>query len=365
MILLPEFSNNFIIATTVGFSVTFIISAIIVMSERLHGKFTFDLQYGVQKTHIKPTPRVGGIAIITSIFIVCPIIDIQHMPVFKIICLGSLPVFCVGLLEDITKKISVKTRFLAALLSGFLFIYISGYSITDAGISFLNLALAIPIFSILFTLFCISGLINSFNLIDGFNGLSSGTAIILLLAFACISNQVGDITLTNISLLLAISIIGFFAFNFPLGKLFLGDGGAYLLGYIIAALVILLPVRNHEVSPWISLLIVIYPTTETLASILRRKFSKNKVISAPDRNHLHHLLSKNIVEPMYKFAGYSKGKNSLTALISLTMPMSTLLWAIFFEANIVNASIYITSFVISYSILYCLLLKFSSKPDFL
>ena len=363
MMLLPEFSNNFIIATTVGFSVTFIISAIIIMSERLHGKFTFDLQYGVQKTHIKPTPRVGGIAIVTSIFIVCPIIDMQHMPVYNVIFLGSLPVFFVGLLEDITKKISIKTRFLAALLSGFLFIYISGYSITDVGISFLNLALAIPIFSILFTLFCISGLINSFNLIDGFNGLSSGTAIILLLAFACISNQVGDIILTNISLLLAISIFGFFVFNFPLGKIFLGDGGAYLLGYIIAVLVIILPMRNHEVSPWISLVIIIYPITETLASILRRILSKNTEISTADRNHLHHMLLKNIVEPIYRFAGYSKGKNSLTALMSLTMPMSTLLWAIFFKANTVNASIYITFFVISYSISYCLLLKFSNKPN--
>ncbi len=90
-------------------------------------------------------------------------------------------------------------------------------------------------------------------------------------------------------------IAGFFIWNYPFGKIFLGDGGAYFIGFTIAVLSVML-VKNHpQVSPWFPLLAVIYPAFETVFSIIRRKFHKKHHIDSPDSHHLHQLIYKRVV----------------------------------------------------------------------
>ncbi|MBZ4644097.1 MAG: undecaprenyl-phosphate alpha-N-acetylglucosaminyltransferase [Deferribacteraceae bacterium] len=90
-------------------------------------------------------------------------------------------------------------------------------------------------------------------------------------------------------------IAGFFIWNYPFGKIFLGDGGAYFIGFTIAVLSVML-VKNHpQVSPWFPLLVVIYPVFETVFSIIRRKFYKKYRIDSPDSHHLHQLIYKRVV----------------------------------------------------------------------
>jgi len=83
--------------------------------------------------------------------------------------------------------------------------------------------------------------------------------------------------------------------NFPFGKLFLGDGGAYLLGFLVAWLAVMLAHRNPDVSPWAPLLACAYPIFETLFTIVRRLWARTHP-GQPDSEHLHSLVAVAITE---------------------------------------------------------------------
>jgi len=209
--------------------------------------------------------------------------------------LTALPVFAAGLLEDFTKKIGVKIRLLAGLLSGTLLLYF--FQITSIRLDvwgldllFMNVWLAS-----LFLVVACSGLSNAFNLIDGFNGLASMVAIMTTIAIAFVAFKVSDITLVYLALILLGSIAGFFIWNYPKGLIFLGDGGAYLIGFVIAALSILLVQRNPSVSPWFALLVNAYPIFETLFTIWRRTVHQGRNPGLPDGVHFHSLIYRRVM----------------------------------------------------------------------
>jgi UDP-N-acetylmuramyl pentapeptide phosphotransferase/UDP-N-acetylglucosamine-1-phosphate transferase len=91
------------------------------------------------------------------------------------------------------------------------------------------------------------------------------------------------------------AILGFFVWNYPRGLIFLGDGGAYLIGFWIAALSVLLIVRHPSISPWFALLINAYPILETLFTIYRRKIHQGKNPGLPDGIHFHTLIYRRIL----------------------------------------------------------------------
>jgi UDP-N-acetylmuramyl pentapeptide phosphotransferase/UDP-N-acetylglucosamine-1-phosphate transferase len=86
------------------------------------------------------------------------------------------------------------------------------------------------------------------------------------------------------------ALLGFLVWNYPKGKIFLGDGGAYLLGFWLAEISVLLVVRHPEVSPWFPMLLLVYPIFETLFSMYRRKVIQGQSPGHPDRQHLHQVI---------------------------------------------------------------------------
>ena len=335
-----------------GFSVTFIASIFIVLTKKYHGKISFDLNTGIQKVHKYSTPRIGGIGVLIGILIIIPLNTKGAISLFNLIIICSLPIFIIGLLEDLTKKISVRVRFSITALSALLYVFLSGFLIKDIGIEYINLYLSNPIISVIFTVFCISGVTNSINIIDGYHGLASGTSIIMLISIAIISDHYDDVELRNISITMSSIIFGFFIVNYPFGKLFLGDAGAYLIGFIISIFAMILPIRNDEISPWVSLLILIYPVTETIFSILRRLISKKQPISKPDDNHMHHRVHKLIVLKIYRYFNISRANNALTSTIMFSFPVSTLFWTMFSDYKAYDANNYILCFFLVYVIFY-------------
>jgi UDP-N-acetylmuramyl pentapeptide phosphotransferase/UDP-N-acetylglucosamine-1-phosphate transferase len=141
----------------------------------------------------------------------------------------------------------------------------------------------------MFTAFAVGGVANAVNIIDGFNGLASGTVVICLGALGFIALGAGDVALAHTCFIVAAVVTGFFVVNFPFGKLFLGDGGAYFLGFVLAWLAVMLCARNPSVSPWASLMACGYPIFETLFTIVRRVWA-NSHPGAPDSQHLHSLV---------------------------------------------------------------------------
>ena len=284
-----------------AFFASFITTLLIIRFKHLHEHFSGDHDLsGPQKFHTESVPRVGGISIAIGVLVAALVhLQINPSPAFHItVLLCTIPAFAIGLTEDLTKIVSVRIRLLFTALAAGIAAHYLGAQITRLDIPGIDFLLGIPLVAIVFTVFAIVGLSNAFNIIDGFNGLSSMVGIITLLGLAYVSFVVGDTLISNLSLMMASSIVGFFIWNYPRGLIFLGDGGAYLIGFWIALLSILLVARHSEISPWFALLINAYPILETLFTIYRRKIHQGKNPGQPDGIHFHTLLYRRILNPI-------------------------------------------------------------------
>jgi UDP-N-acetylmuramyl pentapeptide phosphotransferase/UDP-N-acetylglucosamine-1-phosphate transferase len=279
-----------------GLCLSTVTCLLIVRYQNLHADFTSNSPDGPQKFHDKVTPRIGGLALFIGIFgmwVLAKFLDLSTFsyPIF----LAGLPVFLVGFLEDVTQKIGVKIRLFAATISGLIAVYLYGGLITHLDIPWVDTILTSYWVAAIFTCFGIAGLANAYNLIDGFNGLASMVGMIALAAIAYIAFKVGDSAITFKAFVMIAAILGFFIWNYPRGLIFLGDGGAYLIGYWVAVLSILLVYRHQEISPWFALLVNAYPVTETLFTIWRRMVHHGKNPGLPDAAHFHSLIYRKLM----------------------------------------------------------------------
>lgn len=281
-----------------AFIASFIATLLIIRFKHLHHHLSADSDLsGPQKIHTKIVPRIGGIAIAIGLF-ASVLLRFNSSPstnieVALLIC--AIPTFAIGLTEDLTKVISVRMRLFFTAISAALIVHLLQIQIVKLDILILDFLFAIPFFGALLTVFAITGLANAYNIIDGFNGLSSMVGIITLIAIAYIGFVFSDPLVIYLSLVMIATILGFFIWNYPGGLIFLGDGGAYLIGFWVAVLSILLTYRHQEISPWFALLINSYPIVETLFTIYRRKIHQGKSPGKPDGIHFHTLIYRRIL----------------------------------------------------------------------
>lgn len=274
-------------------------SVLVVLTNRWHGRFSMDHPGAVQKFHLNPTPRIGGIGIFFSLVAawwLLPVSEARQM--LGWIVVAGLPAFSFGVIEDLTKRVSVRARLLATMGSGALVCLLSGQALSRLDVPLLDDLLTFWPIGVMFTAFAVGGVANAINIVDGFHGLASGTSILSFSALGLLALLTGDISIATIAFLAAASIAGFWLVNYPWGKLFLGDGGAYFTGFAMAWLAVLLPARNPEVSPWACLLICGYPIIEVVYSIFRR-MSQRLSPGAADSAHLHSLLAKQLVNKRF------------------------------------------------------------------
>ena len=158
------------------------------------------------------------------------------------------------------------------------------------------------------------------------------------------------------------ALLGFLIWNYPRGLIFLGDGGAYFIGFWIAELSILLTLRNPSVSVWFPLLLCMYPIFETLFSIYRRVVLRRSHPGVPDSSHLHHLIYKRVV----RWAVSSRLptdeliRNSLTAPYLWSLCLLSAIPVIVFWQNPLILQLFALLFAVSYVALYRMLVKFSA-----
>ena len=339
-------------ALTAGFLVALVVSIGLVCTKHLHGKLTFDSVVGVQKFHKTLTPRVGGLSLALGYFAVWLFLEGDLRNIFGLIGLAGIPALALGMTEDITKRVGVRLRLLATIVSGLAFVALTGYTIDHVDVYGVDAVLAMPLVATAFTAFAIGGVTNSINIIDGFHGLASGTLIILLLSFALVGWRVQDTVFMQMALLMASIVAGFFVVNFPFGKLFLGDAGAYFAGYLLAVMAVMLPVRNPEVSPWVSLLILAYPVTETLVSIIRRQRDDGAHTGEPDRAHLHHIVYRNIAGRAARFFQVPALGSAMTSLIMWALPAATLVSVWLCGLKTINSIWLVAFIVVFYVVVY-------------
>lgn len=326
----------------------------IVKYEHLHAHLSHDqVGTGPQKYHTQPTPRIGGLVVMVGLLAAGSAMlftDIsQDAHVFELLMLAGVPAFLGGLVEDLTKKVGVLERLLLTMLSGTVAALLLDAVLARVDIPGIDQALLWAPFAVIFTSFAVGGIANAVNIIDGFNGLAGGFAVIVLTALAYVAYLVGDSLVLPVALALIASLLGFLAWNWPSGKIFLGDGGAYLLGFLMAELSVLLVTRNPSVSPWFPMLLLIYPVFETFYSIYRRKIMHGASPGQPDNKHLHQLIHDHLVLRASKYPATAPrseldANNCVAQFLYLPAVVTATLGAIFWQT---------TMALIGLSIAYC------------
>ena len=276
-----------------------------------------------QKFHSRVVPRIGGfgiaLGVIAGLAIAMPQIASGRLTQLLVLAGASLLVLAVGLLEDVTKRITPRQRMLVTLLAAALTLWLAEIGIERTDLAGIDPALQIFGMSFLLTLFAVSGVVNSINIIDGFNGLASMCVAIMLAALAYVAYQVGDTLVLSCALATLGAVLGFFVWNYPFGLIFLGDGGAYFLGFWVAELGILLVQRNLTVSPIFPLLLCAYPIFETVFTMYRRKIVRGRPMGQPDAAHLHSLIYRRIMR-------WAIGRQDAAALLKRNSMTSPYLW---------------------------------------
>jgi UDP-GlcNAc:undecaprenyl-phosphate/decaprenyl-phosphate GlcNAc-1-phosphate transferase len=311
---------------TVAFLVSLLATGLIVRIGRAAPSALHDDELkGVQKFHAMPVPRVGGVSVALGLLAVAlgalAAGTTSARDMLLLLACGA-PSLLAGLLEDLTKQVGVKTRLLATALAGVLAFFLLGAQLREVQLPGLDWLMGFTWFSLLFTALAVAGVANAVNIVDGYNGLASVVVMISLLSLAYVGWQVGDNLVVSMALAGVGALLGFFVWNWPRGLIFLGDGGAYFIGYLVAVLSFLLVARHRGgVSPWYPFLLFIYPVFETLFSIWRKRVVRGGSPGVPDGLHLHMLVFRRLV----RWAVGRRDAASLTIRNSLTAPYLWLL----------------------------------------
>lgn len=329
---------------------------LLVLTQGWHGRLSMDTHGGVQKFHTHPTPRIGGVAVFGGLLGAYLVAPSSLQLLLGPLVLAGIPAFLFGLLEDLTKNVSVGTRLLATMFCGVIGWAITGFSITRVNVPGLDWMLGFTLVSLAFTAVAVGGVANAINIIDGFNGLASGTVIVILCGLAAVSWSVHDATLAYLGLILAASTCGFFLVNWPFGKMFLGDGGAYFLGFALAWLAVLMLGRHPEVSAWQVLLVCAYPVLEVCFSVVRRR-RRGLNPGDPDRLHLHSLVKQRFVRQL--FARRSNlWRNSATGILMCTGSLIPVLLSVVLPTDSLSMALGLFLCAVAYSAVYARLSQF-------
>lgn len=343
-----------------SYVITVLLSAVLIllirMTKKWHVKITGDSDLSsVQKFHLRPVPRIGGVVIFVTLTIMSLLET--RLTVLQEVLLCATPIFIAGIVEDFTKKVSSTLRLIFAYLSGlvaffYLDIHIDSFALGIFG--------ALPQWiSFFITVTFIAGVCNATNIIDGFNGLLLGYTVLAILSLYFIALSVGDTDLGYILMICIMAIIPLFAVNI-LGHIFTGDGGAYFIGFTISSLGLFLVNRHpEELSVWVIFSILIYPIFETIFSIYRKFFLRKGSPFQADRVHFHMLFhTRKVVSNLPKRS--NNFKHFLTALF---------LWGLS-SLPMVNACIFynkpfvlifgILLFISVYVVLYVRMVRFKS-----
>ncbi len=260
----------------------------------LSKKYNFALDNDLNKPqaiHKTKIPRILGfpiIFIIIFLFYFPSLIEESYLTIFFISLICSL----LGLLEDIGFKINPIIRFFYQLIVVSISLSLINYINPLESFSFLPIFLQNKIFMFIFTIFAILTISNSINFIDGCNGL---VIMYMILVNFILFYFTEDISLKNYCLIILIYLVIILFFNFPKPRAFLGDFGAYFLGFNICYLIIYL--SNNKITfslltnEWFFANLLLYPSYEIFSTVLRR-LKNNKSPFYPDDKHTHSIIFK-------------------------------------------------------------------------
>ena len=304
------------------FLFSILICLLLILLKPFHIKLSQDNIIGPQKIHDYVIPRIGGIVIFCIFFFI--IVLWENSKILNYLLFSSLPVFLSGLIEDFTKQVTAKIRLLSTVVSAILCLILVKHGIYSIGFNIIDKFIENTYLPLIFAFFSIILLTQAFNIIDGLNGFCLFNALIALVSIWYVTNKINLVYFSELSIFICSGLIGLIIFNFPKPILFIGDSGAYALGFLLSNILILLP-DNTNISPFFSLAVVIYPIYETLRSFFRRLIVSDQSFMNPDTLHLHSLIYKKVSSiKLFKFTWLN---NSFSTVLSLVLPISICIWS--------------------------------------
>lgn len=280
-------------------------------------RYNFVDQPDCRKLHLKAVPRLGGVAIyLTMIAAVLIVGTMGQWLAFHAnkrmtaICIGASLMFVLGLWDD-RKSVRARIKLLCQLIAAG---YVCSAGVCLERLPFISLPEPIqeilcPLISVLW----IIGLTNAVNLCDGLDGLAGGIAAIASGSLAMIAAQAGMTEWAWMLVILCGAIVGFLVFNFNPARIYLGDSGSLLLGFVLACVSLRVAGKGASETVYAPILILIIPILDTFCVMLRR-FIEGRSIFSPDRSHFHHRLLA---------AGFSV-KQAAVGIYMITLLMSGL-----------------------------------------
>ena len=295
--------NIFLLKICLGFSISFLITylsipAIIIISKR---KNLMD-EPGIRSSHLRKIPNLGGIAIFFSIGVCASIFAYELFEMYKFLFASLIILLYVGVMDDIVIMRAYK-KLVAQIIVSVLMVVFSDVRIRSLfglfGVYELNYFV-----SVIFTIFTFIILINAFNLIDGIDGLAGGYSILCCMFFGVSYFRLGEYNypLVILSVVIIGSVLAFLYYNlsnFRAKKIFMGDTGSMLLGFLLAFTsicfidifidkkVINIPRYHLQSAPVVAIAILMLPIIDTLNVIIIRLINKKSPFDA-DQNHIHH-----------------------------------------------------------------------------
>jgi UDP-GlcNAc:undecaprenyl-phosphate/decaprenyl-phosphate GlcNAc-1-phosphate transferase len=259
-----------------------------------------------RKKHLEAVPRLGGIPLYSVFVLVCVVLFLFRTEVggtWLAILFSSSLLFFVGLRDDF-KPLGAKVKLIAQVVVA-LAAYFLGLEIDQITYPLGSFSMMLGGWSIVLTVLWLVAVPNLINLIDGIDGLATGLGLFLFLTLGFVGWSSGQLDVTWVSFAMAGALLGFLCFNFPPAKIFLGDGGAYLIGFMVAAISLKSSNKGAVMATLMVTIVALgLPIMDTSFAILRRGVRGFPLFQA-DAEHIHHRLEylglskKRIVLAMY------------------------------------------------------------------
>jgi UDP-N-acetylmuramyl pentapeptide phosphotransferase/UDP-N-acetylglucosamine-1-phosphate transferase len=285
--------NNILLSSGLAFIITFF--AIPVIIQVAKDKKLFD-EPDERKVHKNVIPTLGGLGIFAG-FIIATLMGVPSgiTSELQYFAAAATVIFFLGIKDDIL-VLSASKKFIGQLIAAGIIIKFGGIQISNFH-GFLGVYEIPHVTGIIISLFTIIVITNSFNLIDGVDGLAGSLGLLTTLVFGTYFFYAGQLTYAVMAFALSGSIVGFLIYNFSPAKIFMGDTGSLLLGLINSILVIKFintagnPASNFpiEAAPAIGFSILMIPLFDTLRVFGLRIIQRRSPFS-PDRTHVHHFL---------------------------------------------------------------------------
>ncbi len=279
-----------------------------------------------RKKHETPTPRIGGLPIYVTMlagFLLMALMKPQFLNQWWPLMVANTLIFAIGFLDDL-KPLGAKVKLLGQIGAACI-LYSLGVSIEDLSNPFRGGAhFDLGMWSFPVTIFWLIAIPNIINLIDGMDGLASGFGLFLSLTLAFVGHYNGMADVVLMSVVMSGALSGFLVYNYPPARIFLGDGGAYLIGFFIASSSLLSSQKSSILAAVLVMIVALgVPILDTVLAILRRAVRGVPIFRA-DAEHIHHRLV---------LLGFSKAR-ALIAMYSVSVVLSLIGITIFLRRGL-------------------------------